>query len=341
MHNDFKPSTHRLIRLMGWTSERFKSVEDENYLLRRIVVDVGNRIYTAIGEERFRNGLWPVDPRLVAAMREALPDHPQGYAGEDLAYLLVRAGASDREVLQRLHPWDGLSFRWQEQQLTPADVALILREAGVRDALSAAHLSRIAAWLAQPLTALGHFDQILDTLFDLEHRLVYACVQDPGYELAHDQLFKQLLARAMPPIAIEEVTQQTSNAADSLIDVTDLTWLTMQAGQSERTFRIEDDPQLAQEGVRAYEHDGRGIVRFVYEGKPHGFFVEGEGTWMDVSSVLKAVDEFMAGLGRPDRAFQFAVPRGENGEWRAFIIADPARFAPAAARLGLPVSRAG
>ena len=340
MNNDFKPSTHQLIKLMGWASERFKSVEDESYLLHRIVVDVSNRIYAAIGEERFRNGIWPVDRGLVTAVREALPDHPRGYAGEDLAYLLVRAGESDREVLERLHPWDGLMFRWQEQQLTPSDVALILREAGVRDAMSATHLSRIAAWMAQPLTALGNFDQILNALFDLEHRLVYACVRDPGYELAHDQLFKQLLERAMPPIVIEKVTQQSSNAAESLIDVTELTWLTMQVGQSERTFRIEDDPQLAREDVRVYEHDGRGIVRFAYEGKPHGFFVDGKGTWMDVSSVLKAVDEFMAGLGRPDRAYQFEVSRGENGEWLAFIIADPARFAPAAARLGLPVSRA-
>jgi hypothetical protein len=340
MSDDFKPSTRKLITAMGWESERFKSVEDENYLLHRIVIDVSNRIYAALGEERFRNGDWPVDPGLVDAAREALTDHPQGYAGEDLAYLLVRAGTSDPEVLGRLHPCDRLIFRWNEQRLKASDVAAVLREGGVCDAIAAADLTRIDAWIAQPLTALGDFDVIVHALFDWQHRVVHACVRDPGYELPHDELFRQLLASAVPPVAIEEVMQRAASAAESLIDVTEMASLTMRVGESERTFRIEDDAQLAREGVRVYEHDGRGIVRFMYGGRPHGFLFEGKGTWMDVSSVLKAVDGFMAGLGRPDRAFQFAGPRGENGEWPIFLVADPARFAPAAARLGLPVSRA-
>ncbi len=340
MSNDFKPSTRKLITAMGWETERFKSVEQEDYLLHRVVIDVSNRTYVALGQERHRSSVWPVDPGLVAALREALPDHPQGYAGEDLAFLLVRAGVSDQEVLESLHPWDRLIFHWIEQGLTASDVAGVLREAAVIDEIAEADLARIDAWIAQPLTALADIDQMVHALFDRERRVVHACVRDPGFELPHDQLFRQLLASAVPSVAIEEVSQRTSSAAGRFVDVTETTQLTMRVGESERTFRIADDPQLAHEGVRVYEHDGRCIVRFKYAGKPHGFFVEGKGTWMDVSSVLNAVDEFMAGLGRPDRVFQFAVPRGENGEWLVFLVADPARFAPAAVRLGLPVSRA-
>jgi hypothetical protein len=297
-------------------------------------------MYAALGQEKYGNGVWPVEPGLVVAIREALPDHPQGYAGEDLAYLLVRAGASDREILVRLHPWDRLMFRWNQQRLTASDVAVVLQEAGVSDATSVADPARIDAWIAHPITALGDIHRIVSALFDLNQRVLYACVRDSGYELAHDQLFKQLLERTVPRVAIEEVSQRAGSAGDALVDVTETAELTMRVGDSNRTVHVEDDPQLVREGVRVYEHDGRGMVRFKYAGKPHGFFVEGKGTWMDVTAVVKAIDGFMAELGRPDRVFQFEVPRGESGEWLAFLVADPERFAPAAARLGLPESRA-
>lgn len=113
----------------------------------------------------------------------------------------------------------------------------------------------------------------------------------------------------------------------------------MQVGESIRTFRIGDDPQLAQKSVRIDQRDGRCIVRFKSAGKPHGLFVVSMGSRLDVLSVLKGVDEFMSELGRQGRVFQFAVPRAENGEWRIVPVADPARVEPAAARLGLPVNR--
>ena len=244
-------------------------------------------------------------------------------------------------MLGRLHPTDRLVYGWIEQGLRAADIAGILREAGVIEAVADADLARLDGWIANPLTAYSNFDTIVHALFDHDSRVVQAFVRDPGFELHHDELLAQLLASAAPPIAIEEASQ-SSSPSDKLVDVTAGTVLTMQVGDgSTRTFTVGDDPQPLQEGARVYQHDGRCIVRFRHAGKSHGFFVESQGTWMDVAAVLRGVDAFMADLGRPDRAYQFAVTRGENGEWPLFLVADPARFEPTAERLGLPVSRAG
>ncbi len=339
MSGDFKPSTRKLIEILGWETEQFKSVEDEKYLIHRIVIDIGNRTYRAVGEERYRNEVWPVDPLLTAALREALQEHSDGYSGEDLAFALMRAGAKDQDVLKRLHPTDGLLYRWIEQGLTASDVAEVFREAGLIKAFAPVDLARIDGWITRPITALNKFDTILHALFDHENRLVQACVRDPGFELHHDELLTQLLASADPCVKIDQVSQ-SSSPSEKLIDVTELTQLTMQVFDSTRTLRVGDDPQLSQEGVRIYQRDGRAVVRFKYAGKSHGFFVESKGTWMDVPSVLKGVDDFMKDLGRPDRVFQLATMRGDSGEWPLFLVADPARFEPAAGRLALPVSRA-
>jgi hypothetical protein len=339
MSSDFKPGTRKLIQILGWEAERFKSAEDEKYLIHRIVIEIGNRTYCTFGEERHRNEVWPVDPVLIAALRLALQEHGDRYPGDDLAFVLIRAGATDQEVIKRLHPTERLIYRWIEQGLTALDVAGVLREAEVITAVADADLARINGWISNPLTTLHRFDAILHALFDHESRLVHACVRDPGFEPHHDELLKQLLASAVPSIVIEEVSQ-SSSPPEKLIDVTEVTQLKMQAGDSTRTFRVGDDSQLSQEGVRVYQRDGRCVVRFKHAGKTHGFFVESKGTWMDVPSVLGGVDDFMADLGRPDRVIQFAAARGDNGEWPLFLIADPTRFEPAAERLALPFSRA-
>ena len=60
-------------------------------------------------------------------------------------------------------------------------------------------------------------------------------------------------------------------------------------------------------------------------------------SWMNVAAVVRAFDGFMAGLGRPERAYLFEFGRGENDEHGAFVAAHGELFPQVAAELGLPL----
>ncbi|ARN20538.1 hypothetical protein A4W93_11895 [Piscinibacter gummiphilus] len=337
--DDFKLSTRRVLEAMGWEkSHRFKSPGDERYLLHQVVVEIGNRLYHVLDETTYKNGIWPVDPALLTALRAALPDHTEGYAGQSIAQLLARSGARDPEVSGALHPWDRLMFRWQEEGLAAADVAAILRDASLVESMSESGRARIDAWIANPVSALScGFFYVLAALFNVETRLLIASVRDSGFDPRHDQLFQQLLARAVPAVDVAEVSQE-SDSEEQLIDVTEHAELIMRTPDAERRFKVGDDAALSQEGVRVYRVAGGKRVRFSHGGRTHSFPFKSEGTWMDLPSVLNAVDRFMAELGRPDRALQFEASPWENAEWLGFLVADPAVCVPVCARLGLPLA---
>lgn len=337
MSYEFTASTQHLLRHIGWEGERCTSADDERYLLHRIVMELSTRTYRAIGEERYLHEPWPVEPALETALRRALEEHAGRPAAHDLAHYLRSTGATDRAVITRLHPTDRMIHHWIEQRWTAADVAGMLREAGIITTVADKDLARLDAWIANPRTAINRFETMLHALLDTDGRVVHASVRDNGFELHHDALFAQLLASAMPKLVVDDLVQ-VSSPSDQLIDVTASTVLTMRVdANTTRTFSIDQDPQLSAEGVRVYRHDGRCAVRFTYAGRAHEFFVESEGTWMDADAVLDAVDAFMADIGRAERVFQFAATRCDSGEYPLFLVADPARFVPLAARLGIPL----
>src|SRR5687767_3146057 len=104
MTADFRPSTRTLLRLMGWEGRHpYREPHDEPYRIHEIVIEIGNRNYRSLGRAAYHDGHWQVDADLLVAAREALPDNAGTYAGHDLAYLLVRAGATDADALAHLH----------------------------------------------------------------------------------------------------------------------------------------------------------------------------------------------------------------------------------------------
>jgi hypothetical protein len=336
MSQDCKPSTRKLLELIGWRDKRPNpSLGGETYLVHEVTVEIGNRMYRELGRERYKDGNWPVAPSLVAAAQAALPENSGTYAAESLAYLLVRSGACESDVLMHLHPWDSVIFRWRNEGLTAQGIATILRDAGLNERITTQDLASIDGWIAEPVSALDDEVEILYALFG-EPRIILMPVRDMGFEPDHHQLFEKLLTRAAPPVPVENVSQVW--ASRGLTDVTDTTVLTVSAGPGEKPFRVEEEPQLSREGVRIFEHRARGIVRFTYERRQYQFQFSTNGTLMDVPAVLNAADRFLAGLNRPERVFEFRIPRGGTGDWSMFITAPEARFKDVAERLGVPLT---
>jgi hypothetical protein len=166
---------------------------EDNYQVHSVALYIGSSSFLGLDPkkdfQRFDNGTWPLDGAMVAALREALAEHPTGYASHSLACVLVRTGAEDREVMEHLHPWDRLMFRWREAGLNAAEIVATLRAADCCDELDPTQLAMIDGWIAQPIS---------EALFGLKRRLVLATVKDPDVA-QHDKLLRELLAKAVPP----------------------------------------------------------------------------------------------------------------------------------------------
>jgi hypothetical protein len=308
---------------MGWEGRHpYRESHDEPYRIHEIVIEIGSRIYRSFGETLYKDGHWQVDADLLVAAREALPDNAGTYAGHDLAYLLVRAGATDDEALAHLHPWDALAFRWQAAGLTAADVVATL---DVTDAVGRAQLDLIDRWIAEPITALGDWLHILTTLFDPEQRLVIAHLRDISDDVRHQELLETLLARAEPPVEIRGARQDWH--AD-LVEVNQPLTISVNRG---------DGKQATFEAVLVNEDRGFGLVRFNHAGVDHMFRYQQQGSWMDTDAVVRAANDFLRQIDHPGHVFRFEIGRGESREYCAFITAHATRFAQAATRLSLPL----
>lgn len=73
-----------------------------------------NALFHTLPRDAFNSGTWPAQPALLAAMRAALADQRGNYAGDHLAYCLVRCGCREPDTMAGLCAWDAQLFRWQE-----------------------------------------------------------------------------------------------------------------------------------------------------------------------------------------------------------------------------------
>jgi phosphoribosylformylglycinamidine (FGAM) synthase-like amidotransferase family enzyme len=154
---------------------------------------------------------------------------------------------------------------------------------------------------------------------------IIGAVRTKTREPPHHELLQELLAKASPPVGIEAVSQRWH--AD-LVEINKPVTITVNLG---------DGKSATIEAMRTHKDQGSGLVQFSHAGRQHGFMYSENGSWMDVDAVVNAFNRFMAELNRPDRVYQFAKPREESGEHRAFVVADARRFPQAAERLALPL----
>jgi hypothetical protein len=145
-----------LMRAMRWEHDaRFLKAVDEAYLVHEVVVAIGNYMYAEPGPQGHKTASWRIPAEILAAARQALPDHAGTYAAEDLAYLLVRAQADDDAVHPYLHPWDRLAFTWRKHGLSGAKIARLLRDSGLIDQMPDAGVTELDGWIGAPVTAPG------------------------------------------------------------------------------------------------------------------------------------------------------------------------------------------
>ena len=312
LRTDFKPSTLNLIRAMEWEKDRrYLTAREEPYLLSQVLGAIDTALYHRLDKETWKHGAWPVTPPILGAAREALRDHVGTYTAERLARLLARAGASDDDVLEKLHPWDRLAFTWQKEGLNAVRIAQILREAALIDTMPASSMTRIDGWIARPVSALREARDILEALFG-KSRIVERAVRDDDCDDPnHHFLFEQLLRHATSPVPMSELEERRYDEA--VVEPAETITLI------QRTWPEEF-----------------GDVLFTHAGQRYRFTFENQGSYVDVASVMSAADKFLMDLGYPDRTFRFQDPSGD-GEWGCFITAPDAAFREVAVRLHLPV----
>ena len=207
MSEDFKPGTRPLLRLAGLDADRpFVSRDDENDALWTVVLALMMRLYLDPDPES-RRGSGPADAQILGALRTALGENFGIEAGDYLAWALVHYGCRQKPTLASLQPWERLMFEWQERHATTPRIALLLRAVGFSATLAAASLEALDGWIANPATALGQGERIVEAMFGA--RLVIEKRRDDGFGPGHDVLFHELLRSALPPVAIESLRQRS------------------------------------------------------------------------------------------------------------------------------------
>ena len=102
-------------------------------------------------------------------------------------------------------------------------------------------------------------------------------------------------------------------------------------------------PPLHLEAAEAGNDDDEDEWRVDYEagGERSSFACVMRDGHPDAGAVLDEFDALMARQGRGERAFQFAMPREDNGPWAVFVVQDGTRFAQCNRVLGLPLEPRG
>ena len=313
----FRPGAIELMRQVGMDWPPTGDASDETYAVDSACVEIDNRLFRELGEEAHKNGVWPADTALLAALRDALEEQRGTYAGYHVAYTLVRCGRASPDVVKGLYALKRVVFEWRERGYTGAGIEQMLREAGIAEELPASAIAQLDAWIKDPLSALEQGSAITHLLFGT--RWVIASLDDSGYEPRHDELFAKLAQAAVPAVAVTDVHQDTG-PGERFKDVTATTYLA-----------AKDAP-----GVTAILSDAGShwIVEYAHQDKPYGFLAECRGTWMDVDAVLRHFDELLARLGHSDRVFRLA---NENDFWGHFVVAPREKFPALAQALGIPL----
>ncbi|HEY0231567.1 MAG TPA: hypothetical protein VGC55_09965 [Dokdonella sp.] len=326
MSGNFRPSTRKLFALLGRHAEPvYRDQHDEVYRVHEVCVALWNAAYSQHGAERYRDGVWDADPDVIAALRDAMADHPHDYAGQDLAYTLLKFGCTGADIVAHLHPWDRLAYRWAEEGLGGADVSRRLVDAGASDGLPPAAIGTIDSRIGNPSSALRRHDDLQGHLFD--SRLLYANLRDGGFQPGHDEPFARLAAGAIPPVLVEDLSQGIDTDA-RFKDVSDA------------VQPMDRDGRIAEEiaGIPIVSDAGaHWFVRYTHAGKTYGFLAPCESGWVDVPCVLANFNGFLGHLGRNDQAFRLGSGPDGDTEWAFFIVADGTSFPAVCRQLHIPL----
>jgi hypothetical protein len=244
------------------------------------------------------------DPSDITALSDALSGEKRSDVVAALARALMAAGPQGRphvqSALDDAEPWARFELAWRIEGGSDRELADLLTEAGVMDAVTDEQL-------AQALS--GGFD-LRSLIWAGGERLVLFNVKS-WKGLEHFQLFQDLLKAARPIITVDELTE--------ICDAT-----------------VRREPVPGAKGVEKVVDLGTVCtIRFKYQGSDFDIEAHPQGRWHDVAAVMNGFDAFMQSIGRDDRCYELEG----GGKWAMLVVAPASRFGPLAARLRIPLER--
>jgi hypothetical protein len=270
-----------------------------------------------------RNGR---DPEIEAALLAVLKSGCPAWVAANVAATLLAMGNTDDASLAALDPWGATDFRWQQQGITPVEVARRLTEAGA-----------IAGISEQALAAIGQRKAASLVLHLLSHdakdvRVALGTIRS-NCSPEHHELFSQLARIVRPPLQIESISEITAHEVETVQDAGSAGLMMMQEGVSKPV------PQHLVAGIPLVSiSDTRRRVTVRSEGREFAFTVSPPGAFtMDVAGVLAGFNDIMKQIGREERAFQLDWERDDTRDHGYFLCAREEPFLKAAADLCIPL----
>jgi hypothetical protein len=243
------------------------------------------------------------NPQDIAALSAALDAEERPVVVAALAKALLATGPDGQSAveraLERAEPWAKIELSWRIAGGTNRELADLLTDAGVMDAISDEALGEAVA---------GGLD-VRSLLWAGGERLVVFSVK-ASTGLKHYDLFQSLLAAARPVIAVQ-----------GLKEVVDA--------------KVVREPVPGMANIEEVTDLGTVCaITFDHLGRTFGFDVHPQGRWHDVAGVMRGFDAFMQSIGRDDRCYEL---RGGDGELAMFVVAPASKFERVAARLRIPI----
>jgi hypothetical protein len=324
----FAPSTKQLFKALkfDWGDPANEEQARDIYPIDAALSDWKNRLYDHLSEEEYERGTWPASSELLDAMRAALADQRGNYAGDLLAYCLVRCGCRQAETIAGLSAWDAQLFRWRASGLSARDLLEKFEKIGVAGNPAAEDLDKLDSWLSDPVAALAHYGSGNITGTVLKGRVFLASLYSSGDDLEYAALFQEMARHAEPALQISKVSQVAADR--SLEDFT----------ASAEAQLADIVPDTLKGGFLFTDPETFWKISYDFEGVSEAVFVPGSFAWMNDVGLALHFDAMLARLGRPERVLKFGGGRNESDSfWGRYIIAPPQQFYAVCNELGIPL----
>ena len=322
---EFLPSTRHLFKVLefDWLPEP----ENDKYPISAALTAWENRLYKQLSEKDFKNGTWPASPALLSALRAALSDQRGNYAGDKLAYCLVRCSCRQPETISGLCAWDSQLFLWRDAGLSAEDLLNKFQSIGAAGNPQIEDLQRLNHWLSDPGAALAHYSSgnLAETV--LKGKIIYGRLYSDELSPKYVELFQEFAAHTVPALPISNVIQKPLE--DEPEDITEKV-------QAQMADIIPDELK----NIPIFQYpETFWQIDFDFEGTTNTVYVSGDFTWVNDAGLALQFDNILAQLGRSERVIRLGDGRNDTGSsWGLFIIADPLPFAALCNELGIPLN---
>lgn len=328
---DYLPSTRRLLDLLmhrDWAPPADEAEANGPYTVDACLAEweEGVLAKTLAPEELNGAATWPATPALMDALRAALLDQRGNYAGERLAFALVRCGCRAPATITALNRWDALPFRWHAAGLTTATLLARLREAGMAGAVSDADLAKMDGWLRDPASAVTRRGPGIAGSILMQEKIVTMALHDDEGELRYKELLEAWAGSMSPPLVLKNLNLKNGKSilaalpADMLVTVKDIL-----------PAHLKDNPEF---GLSETFFK----LSFACNGKSFDFFVPGDHATLNDGALAAEFKLLLRRLRRPERVHRLAEVRATSPNyWGNYVVADPAKVFPLCASLGIPL----